>query len=563
MITDELAENDFDIFAITESRHESSDDVALKRITPEGYSCLDKARESCNRRGKKTTFGGGVALIFKNSFHSKMFELDFRTNEFEFLAVMLTLGGQRILSIVLYRPGSRPLTDAFLEDFSKFLELLIVQSCHILILGDINIHLDVPDDGMTVKFGTIMECFGMKQHINQPTHKAGHTLDILITKSSMPPPSRMVINPPTFSDHSLIMATFSLGKPQPISFNATTRAWSKLDKDSFRKDLRDSLLCSDVGSWNDASCDDMADIYQETMEKLLEKHAPLRQVRRHYRPITPWFNSECRAMKRKTRCFERRYRRSRLETDRNSWLSQMRSGQEFYKRVQDMYWQTLVDESSGNARKLWNTMSTMMGSKRRSPVQPDLSADIFLRAFCDKVDDVRSATAGSGDPRFSDFKGIHLLQFSIISLDETRRLLMGAPVKSCALDPVPTWLVKDHVDELAPFIRTLFNKSLSTGCFPSSFRRAEITPILKKSSLDASVPGNYRPISNLCFLSKLLERVANEQLLDHLRSNNLIPEHQSAYRKSHSTENSSIEGDLRMPFLRRIEEWLLCSVYST
>ena len=368
---------------------------------------------------------------------------------------MLTLGRQRVLTIVLYRPGSRPLTETFLDDFSKFLELLTVQSSHVLILGDINIHLDVPDDRMTVKFGTIMECFGMIQHINQPTHKAGHTLDILITKSSMPPPTRMVINPPTFSDHSLIMimATFSLGKPQPISFNATTRALSKMDKDSFRKDLLDSLLCSYVGSWSDASCDDMADIYQETMESLLEKHAPLRRVRRHYRPNTPWFNSECRAMKRKTRCFERIYKRSRLEADRNNWLSQMRCGQEFYKRAQDMYWQTLVNEISGNARKLWNTLSTMMGSKRRSPVQPDLSADIFLRAFCDKVDDVRSATAGSGDPRFSDFEGIHLSQFSIISLDETRRLLTDAPVKSCALDPVPTWLVKDHAGELAPFIR--------------------------------------------------------------------------------------------------------------
>ena len=55
------------------------------------------------------------------------------------------------------------------------------------------------------------------------------------------------------------------------------------------------------------------------------------------------------------------------------------------------------------------------------------------------------------------------------------------------------------------------------------------------------MPGNYRPVSNLCFLSKLLERVANEQLLDHLRSNNLIPEHQSAYRKSHSTETALLK----------------------
>ena len=70
-----------------------------------------------------------------------------------------------------------------------------------------------------------------------------------------------------------------------------------------------------------------------------------------------------------------------------------------------------------------------------------------------------------------------------------------------------------------------------------SFRIAEITPILKKSTLDPAIPGNYRPISNLQFISKVLERVVNEQLMLHLRINDLLPEHQSAYRSCHSTES--------------------------
>ena len=97
------------------------------------------------------------------------------------------------------------------------------------------------------------------------------------------------------------------------------------------------------------------------------------------------------------------------------------------------------------------------------------------------------------------------------------------------------------MDELAPFITILFNKSLCEGYFPASFRMAEITPILKKSSLDASIPLNYRPISGLPFLSKQLERVVNEQLLVHLGVNQLLPEHQSAYRRSHSTETALLK----------------------
>ena len=102
-------------------------------------------------------------------------------------------------------------------------------------------------------------------------------------------------------------------------------------------------------------------------------------------------------------------------------------------------------------------------------------------------------------------------------------------------------MVKFCANELAPFITTLFNKSLERGYFPQVFREAEITPALKKSNLDASKPENYRPISNLPFLSKLLERIVNGQLLHHLQLNELLPEHQSAYRRGHSTETALLK----------------------
>ena len=82
----------------------------------------------------------------------------------------------------------------------------------------------------------------------------------------------------------------------------------------------------------------------------------------------------------------------------------------------------------------------------------------------------------------------------------------------------------------------LFNKSLTQGYLPEAFRLAEITPILKKSSLDPAVLGNYRPISNLPFISKVLEQTVNERMLVHLQTNGLVPKHQSAYRRGYSTE---------------------------
>ena len=90
------------------------------------------------------------------------------------------------------------------------------------------------------------------------------------------------------------------------------------------------------------------------------------------------------------------------------------------------------------------------------------------------------------------------------------------------------------------FVALLFNKSMKTGCFPASFKLAVIRPLLKKSGLDPSQPKNYRPVSNLPLLSKLLERVVQTRLQVLLNSNNLMPATQSAYRQFHSTEIATI-----------------------
>jgi len=125
-----------------------------------------------------------------------------------------------------------------------------------------------------------------------------------------------------------------------------------------------------------------------------------------------------------------------------------------------------------------------------------------------------------------------------VTADEVKNLIGSALNKSCQLDPAPTWLVKDMRGVLLPFVALLFSKSLKTGCFPAAFKLAVIHPLLQKSGLDPSQPKNYRPVSNLPFLSKSLERVVQIRLQVFLDSNNLMPATQSAYRQFHITETA-------------------------
>ena len=107
--------------------------------------------------------------------------------------------------------------------------------------------------------------------------------------------------------------------------------------------------------------------------------------------------------------------------------------------------------------------------------------------------------------------------------------------KSCKLDPVPLWLIKECFDEFLPSITNILNLSLSSGTVPAKLKHAIIRPLLKKRGLDLELK-NYRPVSNIPFLAKALEAAVIMQLEEHFQINNLEDERQSAYKRHHSTE---------------------------
>ena len=103
-----------------------------------------------------------------------------------------------------------------------------------------------------------------------------------------------------------------------------------------------------------------------------------------------------------------------------------------------------------------------------------------------------------------------------------------------------TCFVKDNITVLAPFLTCIFNSSLLSGAVPQGFKCALVRPLLKKVGLDHNVLKNYRPLSNLSFISKTLERLVARQLHKYLSSNHLA-KFQSAYRENHSTETATLK----------------------
>ena len=134
-----------------------------------------------------------------------------------------------------------------------------------------------------------------------------------------------------------------------------------------------------------------------------------------------------------------------------------------------------------------------------------------------------------------------LTDFTPTTIDEIRIIVKSMSNATCDLDPIPTDLLKDCIDEIAPHLCHIVNLSLQSAHVPSDLKMSLVKPLIKKKSLDPDNYKNYRPVSNLSFLSKLIEKIVCKRIESYLEDNSLFPPMQSAYRKKHSTETALLK----------------------
>ena len=128
--------------------------------------------------------------------------------------------------------------------------------------------------------------------------------------------------------------------------------------------------------------------------------------------------------------------------------------------------------------------------------------------------------------------------FVTVAEDYIKQIVLMSPTKFCELDPVQTVILKKCLHVLLTPITKIVNLSLGGGYMPDSLKVSQLAPVLKKVSMDPEDMSSFRPISNLQFISKIIERVVSPQLVDYLMENKIYPNLQSAFRKGYSTETA-------------------------
>ncbi|KAK3545874.1 hypothetical protein QTP70_016449 [Hemibagrus guttatus] len=222
----------------------------------------------------------------------------------------------------------------------------------------------------------------------------------------------------------------------------------------------------------------------------------------------------------------------RKESEHNEFLKQASSEASFYKEK--------LETSAQDPRKLHNIFSSLLNPPA-PPSPSSLTAEDFASFYTEKIERIcQTFTSLPTSPTSHNQHSTtpSLTQLSTVAAEEVLQITRSCNPTTCPLDPIPSAMLQTISPDLLPFITTVINGSLTSGHVPTAFKKARVIPILKKPALDTSDISNYRPVSLLSFLSKILERVVCNQLSDYLMQNNLHDPNQSGFKAAHSTETA-------------------------
>lgn len=253
--------------------------------------------------------------------------------------------------------------------------------------------------------------------------------------------------------------------------------------------------------------------FNEHCLAILNQVAPFKTSHCTVSSCTPWLNNQTRGLRRSCRKAERLWKSTGLVVHREHFKELLHLFNESVKEARSSYFNNLINRHKNNPRILFDTINSIVSPPTQHAVLlSDKDCSTFLIYFVNNVMDLRSKISSSASP-YEDAICCpgSFTSFSPITLNDLIAVIGKMKSSSCSLDILPPSVLSGTLTSIGPTLLSIINNSLRQGCVPSYFKHAEVTPLLKKQNLDPTSPSSYRPISRLPFISKLLEKIVENQ----------------------------------------------------
>ena len=518
-----------------------------------GYKFMGKCRE-----GRK---GGGVGFLIRTDLVVReRQDLHVTSRNFEHMTIELKTDKDTILLVSLYRPLNTSDKD-FVIEYTKLLQLLTNDNQNVIVCTDHNLDLlKINEHHTTWEFVESNLEKNLYPQITKPTritHSTATLIDNIITSSKLNVTQTSYVILEDLSDHLPCLITIenalhSLRKP----IEMTKR---NLSLDNIKK-ISDTLQ---EENWSVSLCDPDVnvafDYFHTKLISTIDMIAPERTTKvKPGRLNEPWLTASLLKCTKKQKSLYSLHIKDKTNVEK---LDKYRNYRNTLKKVlranKRNYYITRCNEYRHNTRKLWALTNEIIKKERnKSNIIEALNVNgevirgpqKIANEFCNFFSNVGKNYANKVAQSTKELKAylqaitrskksMFLEPVTTQEIDIIIRELKGK--MSSGYDNISNKLLKELRPCLLVPLTIIFNKSLTTGIFPDNMKLSDVTPLHK--SKDKCLTNNYRPISLLITISKLLEKIMYTRTYGFLENTNQIYNSQYGFRPKHSCTNAISE----------------------
>ena len=497
--------------------------------------------------------GGGVGIYINNLLKFKHRpDIHIQGAEHLFIEIINDKNKNIILGTI-YKPPNN-CNEIFLESLDEELHRISLENKNIYLIGDFNINLLNATQNSTLRFNNVLQSNGFFPHINQPTRIDGTSRTLIDNIFSNV--CHNAINGILYSDISDHLPIFAICEltNESKSTNKSNNFHRKETKENI--DLLNIELAQE--EWNEIfQTNDANMAYEKFIQKLTyyyNKNIPLIKIGKHVKDRKmPWVTS---GILRSIHTRNQLYKLSLCKPTQQNKLNYKKYRNKLTTLIRlsrKVYYSNKLEQDNGNSNKVWQTINELVKNKKnnypnsiningteiKDPMQIANRFNEYFTNIGPKLASSIPSTASHFSSYISENSETSLF-FTPTSENEIIKIVNSLePSKSCGYDNLNVNLLKKIIFYIVSPLNHIFNLSFCSGIFPDSMKIAKVIPIFKKD--DPTEIKNYRPISLLPVLSKLLERLAYDRLHKFLVENNLLNPNQFGFRKGYSTEYAIIQ----------------------
>ena len=524
----------------------------LNQNSPDIFNLPNYTFIRADRKGRR---GGGVAFYIAQNLNFKI-RSDIKLSQAESLFIEIDNSNLRNVIIgLIYRPPDTN-CELFCDELDLHLHKIGNENKHIFILGDFNINFS-PTSGSnnSIDFMQLMYSYGFSSIINKPTRINPHSstqIDNIFSN---------VHNKKTIG--GILSSEVSDHLPIFLTCECKLCCHKSSDERLYRKESKRNidLLKHDLSleGWADVyNVNNVNTAYKYFNDKLLyyyEKNIPLCKSRnKRNKPRNPWITKGLLKSRQTRNRLYKLHLRNPNDANLNTYKIYRNKLTKLIRISRRLYFSNRIKKASSNTNATWKIIKEVMGKKTDPPPtanitlngtnihDPSLYANSF-NSFFTNIGPELASKINNTHTHFTNYlsdqnqDSIFLNPTNPSEIINITQSLKSS--KSHGFDKISMTLLKEIIYPLAKPLTHIFNHSLSQGVFPDLLKIAKVNPIFKKD--DPNEISNYRPISLLPSISKVLEKIVYNRLHKFITKHNILNSNQYGFRKNYSTDLALIQ----------------------